>query len=141
MIDQFVEEAKKEIGLKISERFQLDAEQMTTLFRIAKNTLQDQVKIYFFKSKIQEIVDLFTKDNLNSILVNETKNNFKKNIQNQMNFSEEKSLEISNALVPLIIHFFKDKFLSSGKTHDIAGLSSFLGLGGISSIFSMFSKK
>jgi hypothetical protein len=140
MIDQFVEDAKKEIGKKISEQFDLSAAEMDTLFRISKNALQDQVKSSFFKGKIDPIVDLFTKEAEHPPIVTETIVSIKNKLQIQLNLSEERAQEISNSAVLAIISFFKAKFKASGNSEDLRGIAAFLGMGGMATIFSIFDK-
>lgn len=140
MIDQFVDDAKKEIGKKISDQFHLSDSEMETMFRITKNALQDQVKSYFFKGKIDAIVGLFTKDETHPPIVEETISKIKTSLQNQMSFSDVKSHEISNTTVPAIVSFFKARFKESGKSADMKGISEFLGMGGMANIFSIFGK-
>ena len=141
MIDQFVEDAKKEIGDELMQEFELDQSSLTNLFRIVKTALQDQVKLYFFKGKISEIVSLFTNDVSTDNIQNETIEKIKKALVLQMNYSETKSETLSVAIVPLVISFFRKKFETSGKSKDITGVSEFLGLGGIANIFSIFNPK
>ncbi|MBP7478454.1 MAG: hypothetical protein KA797_08025 [Chitinophagales bacterium] len=143
MIDSLVQEAKKKIGAVLSEKHQLDDNQLDELFKICKSSLTDTMKGYVFKGKVGELVKIFTAGgpiDTNHAIVQENITKLNKEIEHKMSFSAAQASSISNTLIPEIIAFFSEKFAASGKSKDMKGLADFFGFGGLSSIFNIFGK-
>lgn len=138
MIDQFVEEAKKEIGQSLQTKFQLNETQIAQMFRITKSNLQDQIKVFVFKGKINDVLSIFTQSRDNSPIIDEVNKKLGIAFSQQLSFSSDQSQQIVNFLLPEIVGFFRTKFNQSGESKDIKGLSKFLGLGHLGTIFSKF---
>lgn len=138
MIDQFVDEAKKEIGEKLKANFQLDETHISNMFRLTKTTLQDQIKVYVFKGKLNEVLNIFIHNNQSSTLLADIGEKLVKDFEQKLSIPSNQSQTIVNFLLPEIVTFFQTKFKASGESQDIKGLSKFLGLGHLGSIFSIF---
>ncbi|MBK7958961.1 MAG: hypothetical protein IPK03_13225 [Bacteroidetes bacterium] len=117
MIDSLVQEAKKKIGAVLSEKHQLDDNQLDELFKICKSSLTDTMKGYVFKGKVGELVKIFTAGgpiDTNHAIVQENITKLNKEIEHKMSFSAAQASSISNTLIPEIIAFFSEKFANQG---------------------------